>query len=103
LKTRHQGDRMSLLKMAQDVAQPNFCQYECLLPWKKWPNDLEYVSIFKKKMPKENNRQKAKIRPIWVRCYDHNFLLFVPIFGGNLAFFSKTNVMITFLHNLAFF
>jgi hypothetical protein len=30
------------------------------------------------------------------RCYDHNFLRFLPIFGEKkLAFFSKTNVMIT--------
>jgi hypothetical protein len=37
------------------------------------------------------------------RCYDHNFLQFLPIFGEKLAFFSKTNVMIKFLHNLALF
>jgi hypothetical protein len=30
---------------------------------------------------------------IWGRCYDHNFLRFLPIF-------SKTNAMIKFLHNL---
>jgi hypothetical protein len=33
------------------------------------------------------------------RCYDHNFLRF----GKKLAFFSKTNVMIKILHNLALF
>jgi hypothetical protein len=40
---------------------------------------------------------------IWGRCYDHNFLRFLPIFAKKLAFFSKTNVMIKFLHNLALF
>jgi hypothetical protein len=33
-------------------------------------------------------------------CYDHNFLQFS---AKKLAFFSKTNVMIKFLHNLALF
>jgi hypothetical protein len=33
------------------------------------------------------------------RCYDHNFLWFVH----NLAFFSKTNVMVKVLHNLCSF
>jgi hypothetical protein len=37
------------------------------------------------------------------RCYDHNFLRFSPIFGEKMAFFSKTNVTIHFLHNLALF
>jgi hypothetical protein len=37
------------------------------------------------------------------RCYDHNFLRFSTIFGKKLAFFSKTNVMIKILHNLALF
>jgi hypothetical protein len=31
------------------------------------------------------------------RCYDHNFLRFLPIFGNNIGVFSKTNVMINFL------
>jgi hypothetical protein len=33
--------------------------------------------------------------------YDHYFLPFSPIFGGKMAFSSKTNVMINFLHYLA--
>jgi hypothetical protein len=37
------------------------------------------------------------------RCYDHNFLQILTIFGKKLAFFSQTNVMIQFLHNLALF
>jgi hypothetical protein len=37
------------------------------------------------------------------RCYDHNFLRFLPNFGKQLAFFSKTNIMIKILHNLALF
>jgi hypothetical protein len=37
---------------------------------------------------------------IWGRCYDHNFLRFS---AKKLAFFSKTNVMIKVLHNLALF
>jgi hypothetical protein len=39
----------------------------------------------------------------WGRCYDHNFLRFSTIFGKKMAFFSKTNVMIKILHNLALF
>jgi hypothetical protein len=38
---------------------------------------------------------------IWGRCYDHNFLRFLTIFGEKMAFFSKTNVMIKILHYLA--
>jgi hypothetical protein len=37
------------------------------------------------------------------RCYEHNFLRFLPIFGKKLASFSKTNVIIKILHNLALF
>jgi hypothetical protein len=37
------------------------------------------------------------------RCYDQNFLRFSSIFGKKLACFSKTNVMIKLLHNLALF
>jgi hypothetical protein len=37
------------------------------------------------------------------RCYDHNFLRFLMIFGEKMAFVSKTNVMIKILHNLALF
>jgi hypothetical protein len=42
-------------------------------------------------------------KPIWGRCYDHNFLRFLTIFGEKVAFFSKTNVMINILHKLALF
>jgi hypothetical protein len=37
------------------------------------------------------------------RCFDHNFLRFLTIFNKNMAFFSKTNVTIKFLNNLALF
>jgi hypothetical protein len=37
------------------------------------------------------------------RCYDHNFPRFLPIFGKKMALFSKTNVMIKILLNLALF
>jgi hypothetical protein len=37
------------------------------------------------------------------RCYDHNFLRFLTIFGEKNGVFSKTNVMIKLLHNLALF
>jgi hypothetical protein len=37
------------------------------------------------------------------RCYDHNFRQFLEFFGKKMAFFSKTNVMIKFLNNLALF
>jgi hypothetical protein len=48
---------------------------------------------------------KFKSRRIgsWGRCYDHKFLRISPIFGEKMAFFSKTNVMIKILHNLALF
>jgi hypothetical protein len=39
----------------------------------------------------------------WGRCYDHNFLRFSPIFGEKIGVFSETNVMIKFVHNLAWF
>jgi hypothetical protein len=32
----------------------------------------------------------------WGRCYDHNFLLFFPIFGGKNGVFPKADVMINF-------
>jgi hypothetical protein len=38
----------------------------------------------------------AAISVTRVRCYDHNFLRFLPIFGEKMAFFSKTDVMINF-------
>jgi hypothetical protein len=34
------------------------------------------------------------------RCYGHNFLRFLPIFGEKIAFFSKLKVMIKFLQKL---
>jgi hypothetical protein len=37
------------------------------------------------------------------RCYDHNCLQYLPIFGEQIGVFSKTNVMIHVLHNLALF
>jgi hypothetical protein len=37
------------------------------------------------------------------RCYDHNFLRFLTIFGEKLAFFLKTNVMIKISHILTLF
>jgi hypothetical protein len=40
---------------------------------------------------------------IWGRCYDHNFLRFCQFSAKIMAFFSKTNVMINFLNNLALF
>jgi hypothetical protein len=36
----------------------------------------------------------------WGRCYDHNFLRFLPIFGTKLAFFLNTNHI---FQNLALF
>jgi hypothetical protein len=39
----------------------------------------------------------------WDRCYDHNFRRFYPFSAKKLAFFSKTNVMITILQKLALF
>jgi hypothetical protein len=36
------------------------------------------------------------------RCYDHNFLRFVPFFGDKMTFFSKTNVTITIFVKTSF-
>jgi hypothetical protein len=50
---------------------------------------------------------EKKVRRFFIsrgRCNDRNFLPFSTIFGEKkLAFFSKTNVMIKILHNLALF
>jgi hypothetical protein len=37
------------------------------------------------------------------RCYDHDFLQFLTIFGDKIGVFLKTNVMINFIQNLALF
>jgi hypothetical protein len=36
------------------------------------------------------------------RCYDHNFLRFLTIFGKKMAFFLNTNVMINFFSKFSF-
>jgi hypothetical protein len=64
-------------------------------------------------LPKNGDRWRDDILPpiigarMWPgtrdRCYDHNFLRFLTIFGKKLAFFLKTNVMIKFFHNLPSF
>jgi hypothetical protein len=51
---------------------------------------LGYLCNFQRNYPKQTLFQLPKNLPIWGRCYDHNFL------RKNLAFFSKTNIMITF-------
>jgi hypothetical protein len=41
-------------------------------------------------------RVPAGLLDFWGRCYDHNFLRFLPIFGKkNWRFSRKTNVMFT--------
>jgi hypothetical protein len=40
-------------------------------------------------LSKVNIAQIAKIRPIWGRCYDHNFLQFLPMFGEIICVFLK--------------
>jgi hypothetical protein len=40
---------------------------------------------------------------IWGRCYDHNFLRFLTVFGEKNGVFLKNNVMIKILQNLALF
>jgi hypothetical protein len=52
---------------------------------------------------KWSDRVLLVIRVTRGRCYDHNFLQFLQIFGEILAFFSKSNVMVKNLHNLALF
>jgi hypothetical protein len=67
-----------------------------------WPN-LSTTLVFKKKttffLPKIVIITWPLSRG---QCYDHNFRRFLPIFGEKMVFFMKTNVMIQFLHNLAF-
>jgi hypothetical protein len=38
---------------------------------------------------KNNNMHIWMIRPIWDRCYDHNFLRFSTIFGEKIGVFRK--------------
>jgi hypothetical protein len=45
----------------------------------------------------------AVSREAWGRCYDHNFMRFLPIFGKKIGVFLKNQSMIQFLHNLALF
>jgi hypothetical protein len=61
-------------------------------PYKrKWQPLIKFVNV-----------AKCKLTPgTWGRCYDNNFQRVSPIFGENLAFFLKTNVLIIFLHKLA--
>jgi hypothetical protein len=54
------------------------------------------------KQPAQSEKNKNDLTG-WGRCYDHNFRRFSTIFRKKLAFFSKTNVMIKILHNLALF
>jgi hypothetical protein len=69
------------------------------------PPKFTQIGIFGLKIgiTSDNPVQLAKNRPIWGRCYDHNFLRFSPIFGEKMAFFSKNNVVIKFLHYLTLF
>jgi hypothetical protein len=45
--------------------------------------------------------QMIKFRPTWGRCYDRNFLRFVPIFGGKIGGFIKYQCYDHFLQKLA--
>jgi hypothetical protein len=57
------------------------------------PHDFGHEVVWKKVKAVAVNRG---------RCYDHNFLRFLPIFRRTkLAFFSKTNVTIIFFQKLA--
>jgi hypothetical protein len=40
---------------------------------------------------------------IWGRCYDHNFLRFLPIFGEKIGVFLKNQCYDPILHNLDLF
>jgi hypothetical protein len=53
--------------------------------------------------PENTTSDLANNQPGVDVTYDHNFLRFLPIFGKKLAFFSKTNVTIKILHDLALF
>jgi hypothetical protein len=41
-------------------------------------------------------RISAMLIKAWGRCYDHNFLRFLLLFGEKMAFFSKNNAMTIF-------
>jgi hypothetical protein len=47
---------------------------------------------------RQNDLQETKTKTGFARgrCYNHNFLRFLTIFGKKSAFFSKTNVMLIF-------
>jgi hypothetical protein len=47
----------------------------------------------------QKNKQFALLEG---RCYDHNFVRFLTIFGEKIGVFSKPNVTINILHKLAF-
>jgi hypothetical protein len=46
-------------------------------------------------------KKTSKVTPTWGRCYDQNFLQFLPIFCEKIGVFSKSNVMINFFQKLA--
>jgi hypothetical protein len=75
-------------EIAQNVAQPIFLIHN-FKRGKSSPQNWAISVIFKKKLPKESNRPMAIIRPIWGRCYDHNFLQFSTIFGEKIGVFLK--------------
>jgi hypothetical protein len=56
-----------------------------------------YVLIFDKKCVFRHFRRLFHLH-IWSRCYDHTFRRFSTNFCEKMAFFSRTNAMIKFLH-----
>jgi hypothetical protein len=53
--------------------------------------------------PKTAISKSAKVRPIWGRCYDHNFLRFFLIFSEKIGVFLKYQCYDQFFQNLALF
>jgi hypothetical protein len=83
-----------LTKITQTVAQLKSVK----IMWKNSPKIwATWVHNFQTFAQDGKMAQIAKSRPIWGRCYNHNFL------RQNWRFFSKTCVVIKILHNLALF
>jgi hypothetical protein len=90
-------------KIAQNVAKHIFIKiYAWLEPKKNVAQRFGLLLLFSWNCQNYTMTQWAKIRPIWGRCYDRNFLRFLQFSAKKLAFFSKTNVMIIFFEKSSF-
>jgi hypothetical protein len=72
VRTQHQGDQMSLLKNAQNVAQPIFAKIKLHITFSveicRQPKSFAYFCNCQKNCPKKTIAQWTNIRPIWSPC-----------------------------------